>query len=527
MAQEHVRTASEDDIRSIRSHFTENGGPEVKLSDDVAANNTKKKPRSGRTSKKETAEQRMDKFEACSKKMDEKFDLVIDLLRQQDVGTRVRQNPAIISNSGPSGEHSEHRKRGPSGQHTPDSDIECLDGDSAIARHSDIDEISLAPGQHERRDLLGMLSDRDDNTSVSSFHLRESRKKTERFDKYVQPVQHESISEETGNVLKDLFGEDVNQDDTSKSGGLILDQAQIDILSKSWRLNDPERLSCFKDEYKSFFPVHEQSKDALQVPTLDDLLEPLISKKHGARAVSNWNKSRKLFTQPLRSVENLAYSGQMAARMGIISVSYMQQALGTLLNKLKEKDVKVDDSIQTVRDIFSMSTKALDQVGRTGAFHHMIRRKAAVTESGLNNIKDVQEKILYLPLAGDGVFGSALSSQLKQRKERNDQLNDLLPEFASKPKQQRSNNSQDRGRKRSYASTSMAGGYNANFDDRKRGRGDYNVNDNSRQNSSSRYNTPNRSVEYRSPLQPRAPEQSDRGRRGKFPGSFRGRGGKR
>ncbi len=87
-----------------------------------------------------------------------------------------------------------------------------------------------------------------------------------------------------------------------------------------------------KDEYKSFFPVHEQSKDALQVPTLDDLLEPLISKKHGARAVSNWNKSRKLFTQPLRSVENLAYSGQMAARMGIISVSYMQQALGTLLN---------------------------------------------------------------------------------------------------------------------------------------------------------------------------------------------------
>ena len=76
-----------------------------------------------------------------------------------------------------------------------------------------------------------------------------------------------------------------------------------------------------------------------------------------------------------------------------------------------------------------MSTKALDQMGRSGAFFHIIRRKAAISDTGLNTLKDVQSKVLFLPLSGDGVFGKGLEDRLKHRKEQKDQLNDLVPEL--------------------------------------------------------------------------------------------------
>jgi hypothetical protein len=34
----------------------------------------------------------------------------------------------------------------------------------------------------------------------------------------------------------------------------------------------------------------------LQVPSLDDLLEPMLGKTHGAKAVRNWDKQKQLFT---------------------------------------------------------------------------------------------------------------------------------------------------------------------------------------------------------------------------------------
>ena len=51
-----------------------------------------------------------------------------------------------------------------------------------------------------------------------------------------------------------------------------------------------------------------------------------------------------------------------------------------------------------------MSTKALDQVGPAVDVHYIICGKAAATISGLNNLKEVQAKILYLPLTEDGVL---------------------------------------------------------------------------------------------------------------------------
>lgn len=57
----------------------------------------------------------------------------------------------------------------------------------------------------------------------------------------------------------------------------------------------------------------------------------------------------------------------------------------------------MDKAVQTVQDLFDISSKALDQAGRSGAFHHLIRRKAAAADSGLNTLKDVQSKVMYLP----------------------------------------------------------------------------------------------------------------------------------
>ncbi|KAH3839355.1 hypothetical protein DPMN_112784 [Dreissena polymorpha] len=93
----------------------------------------------------------------------------------------------------------------------------------------------------------------------------------------------------------------------------------------------------------------------------------------------------------------------------------------------------MDKAVQTVRDLFDMSNKALDQAGRAGAFHHLVRRKAAVTDTGLSTLKDIHSKVMYLHLSSEGVFGSGLHSKLKSRKEQKYQLHDLMPEFFDKP----------------------------------------------------------------------------------------------
>ena len=99
---------------------------------------------------------------------------------------------------------------------------------------------------------------------------------------------------------------------------------------------------------------------------MDDLTERLLIKKHGRRAA--FNSSQSLYTQPFKSLEKIAYQGQVASCMGIIPVCYTQLALGRLLNNLRGKSPNLDEAVQNVRDIFTMSTKSLDQMSRTGAF---------------------------------------------------------------------------------------------------------------------------------------------------------------
>ena len=170
-----------------------------------------------------------------------------------------------------------------------------------------------------------------------------------------------------------MFCEDASTESHNNSG-LLLDKTQIDIISSSLRSQMTDKLLAYKDSYKQSFPIQESTEKLLQVPTLDDLTEKLLIQKHGRLAT--FGTSQSLFFQPYKSIEKIAFQGQVAARMGIISLCYSQQAMGLLLKNLKSESPNLDEGIQNVRDLFAMSTKSLDQLSRTGAFFHLLRRKA-------------------------------------------------------------------------------------------------------------------------------------------------------
>lgn len=82
--------------------------------------------------------------------------------------------------------------------------------------------------------------------------------------------------------------------------------------------------------------------------------------------------------------------------------------------------------------MLAMSTKTVDQIGRSGAYDHIIRRKATIVDMGLENIKDVAKQADLLPLTADGVMGFSFETKLKDRKEKNKEMNDLIPEIETK-----------------------------------------------------------------------------------------------
>lgn len=69
--------------------------------------------------------------------------------------------------------------------------------------------------------------------------------------------------------LTEIFGSDaISKDNTDV--GLCLDLSQKEIINKSWRTDNPSKLTAYKDSYKTLFPVNRDSKDFLNVPSLDD-----------------------------------------------------------------------------------------------------------------------------------------------------------------------------------------------------------------------------------------------------------------
>ena len=91
------------------------------------------------------------------------------------------------------------------------------------------------------------------------------------------------------------------------------------------------------------------------VPTLDDTIESLLVKKYGHKAA--FGSSRGLYNRQMRTIEKIGYQGQTAARMGIITTCYTQQALGCLLDNLQSQEPNLDRATQTVGYIFAMTTK--------------------------------------------------------------------------------------------------------------------------------------------------------------------------
>ncbi|CAG2257755.1 unnamed protein product [Mytilus edulis] len=437
-----------------------------KMARTTKDSSSKKKKRVSKTAELEN------KLTSMEDRFDKKIDMLFAVLNKSCATTGSSTVAEISQSGGLATQREQSSDNVPStGERRPVISLNAnLDedlGSPRIIRNIDFDnrsEISLHIDSREKADLLGLCSSEDEYSrglgspvSVYSQAGNKSRN-VERFSQYLQTqptiinnnVESQSNQRQTSNIdnnnnktvdkqsdnlnlLSKLFKEDIPSESSDNSGGLIIDEAQVRILERSWRTKNPEKLTAFKDEYRSCFPVNDKSKSFLQVPSLDDLLEPMIRTVHGTNSVKSWDKHKQLVTQPLKQIENLAYQGQVASRMGIISVLYMQQTLGTLLERVENENVS-DETCQMVKDLFAISTKSLDQVGRTGAFNHMIRRKAAATESGLNNLKDIQAKVLYLPLSNEGVFGKGLEDKLEKRKEQREQLDDLLPEYKNNNK---------------------------------------------------------------------------------------------
>lgn len=305
------------------------------------------------------------------------------------------------------------------------------------------DAVSIAPGRGERRSLdndLSHYNSDNDSDSIGSSVSRQNRNSS-RFHRYSWvdegsdnvnvDNQEKSSANKTKSVLGNIFGEDAKTKPEKSECGICLDQSQIDILNQNWHCDNPVLLSTYKEEYRSSFPVSSNSSEFLDLPKLDDVVSSLLTKHHGPKASKI--KGNKLFSQPHKTYENYAFKGQSSARMGLVITAYMQQALGTLMEKLNESEPNVDLVIQMVKDIFAMSVKTMDQIGRAGAFHHLIRRKAAMVDTGLDTISDLTDKVLSMKLSSEGVLGKNFEETLQKRSETNKQIKDLLPEYHHKP----------------------------------------------------------------------------------------------
>ena len=233
-----------------------------------------------------------------------------------------------------------------------------------------------------------------------------------------------------------MFGEDA-QIANQNNRGLTLDNAQVEIINTSWRSQAPDKMAAYKDSYRQSFPIHE-SAEAL--PSLDELTERLLIKKHGHRTA--YGSSQSLFSQPFKSIEKIVYQRQVASWMGLISDCYSQQALGLLLKNLKSESPNLDKAVQNVRDLFAISTKTLDQFARAEAFMHLMRRKVIVADTELHDFKDLQKAALTSPLSGEGIFGPDFEKKLKDYQEKDKQLSELMPKMNKKQFMKRKSNFQ-------------------------------------------------------------------------------------
>ena len=234
-----------------------------------------------------------------------------------------------------------------------------------------------------------------------------------------------------------------------------MDKSQLEVLENGFRCKCPNDLTAFSEEYFDAFPVGEETENYLEVPPLDPLVETCLLNRHGEKASFKRSKGRSFFTQPSKMVEKIAYKGQQSSRLGIVIQLYLQQSLGNLVEFINSSDFDKQKATQHIKDIFAMSTKGLDQISRSGAFHHIVRRTVAMTDTALCDLSDSKD-YSNLPLTGEGVFGSGLETLLKSRKEKKKQLDEMLPELKKKDRKRRLSPDRPLDPKRLYNTESLS-----------------------------------------------------------------------
>ena len=204
---------------------------------------------------------------------------------------------------------------------------------------------------------------------------------------------------------------------------VVPDKTQEQIIQQSWRSEEPSKLSAYKADTYNSFKLDKGFENLLAVPSLDSIVDPLLKHRYGKKA--SFKNGHSLYGTTYKSIEKEAYKGQCESRMAMIITMYIQQGLGKLLKVLQEKDVNIDMAVQSTKDIFAMASQNLDQCSRAGAYHHLVRRKATIADTGLDRrISDFER--WELPLTHEGIFGKELENKMKLRKEENKSVQDLF-----------------------------------------------------------------------------------------------------
>jgi len=346
-----------------------------------------------------SANKRRSRYDILEEQWNTKFNLL--LAKIDSISTQSRTTEHAETSS----KNSRRRKHGkPVSTHVAESsDSESSDNDDAISL--------LACGQ---------LSDSSSDDENSSKH------NGQKMDKPISAKK----------CLFDIFGEDATIKKQSRKVGIVLDESQKQVIDSGYRCQTPNDLTAFSEENIDLFPIDEDTDKYLQVPTLDDLVETCLVNRYGSKASFRKNKARALFSQPCKMVEKIAYRGQQAAKLGMIIQLYMQQGLASLVENISSQEFDSDICVNKIKDIFSMSTKCLDQISRAGAFHHITRRTVAMSDTSLYGLQDSND-FANLPLSGEGVFGAGLESILKGRKEKKKQFDEMLPELKKKDRKRK------------------------------------------------------------------------------------------
>lgn len=402
----------------------------------TSGKNTKQKNGKNSTKKRgsnlDLLEQRMEhkwcsRFESLRDWMESKFSDLAQSNKSSDVNTSRNDNLSDLARSRnlDSPDHRRSRISSPS-DHRRSRNI------NANEMHSD-DDLSLHPHRQERHELLG--EDDESSTYASKIHksvfsLSDS---SDSESDYNNRFKNCRLSKDNRDILFEMFGSDAVPSKSEKSRtGLVLDKSQEEVLNSVWRCPEPNKLSTFKLESLENFTVSEEFKPVLKVPSLDPIVDSLLKDRYGSKA--SYKDGHSLYSTSYKNIEKLAFKGQSASSVALTMIMYLQQGLGKLLSTLKDKDPNIDAAVQSTKDIFAIASHTLDQTARAGAFHHLVRRRATLADTGIDRkIPDIDK--WDLPLTGEGVIGKDFESKLKTKKEVSKNILDLLSDDKDKNKQ--------------------------------------------------------------------------------------------